>query len=182
MRYTYCPFCNEYYDSDVWSEHKHDHNSKIKGLRIISRFASSKKEIEKFRKLVPARIVAKITNIHFDTGEYPFFPDDYPKIMESLIKPSNLLRCKGKNDEDENAHIIIIRNNHLHRVPFSSDDGGILHMMWESGYLSKDSTHSLNNYDHYYFTTKGFEALAGCLECDLICSPKDDKRFLFQNN
>lgn len=161
-----CPICGMDYQKpdDDYFNHKHFayHNKFISSCQVISRFTARKKDKITFSKLMPIALLRKITGLTFayDISDskslYPHIPHIihdfcYEGIPENLI----ILHRNRIEYRDHNDNVASLEDLRAH---------GFVYRMKTIDYMT-------TGYYCYGLSQKGFESLAGCLNCDLICQP-----------
>lgn len=159
-----CPVCGQGYcypSDDIvhpgGAEHRRNHNSFIKRSVIVSKYTATKAEMKQFADLASPRLIQQMTAL--------VMRRDYPRIDRFVIED---------NEDAKDLSLIILHKNRRSVQDANDEAAPILDRLVLLGYAA---CHMYSdNYNPsflvYGLTLKGFRALAGCLERDLICQPQ----------
>lgn len=167
-----CPICGMDYvyptDNIIHeggAAHRVCHNDFIRRCVFVSKFSSTKELIKQFSSLANPYIIYHLTRL-------PIL-EKYPKVDKHMLMPNT-----GFGEYDK--LYFIQQRPYSSYFPLNKNDE-ILIKLWEEGYMTKQP-YNFGRHDRgyiFFLTLKGFQALAGCVECDLICIPDARKDFLF---
>lgn len=161
-----CPICGIGYQKpdDDFYNHMHFtyHNRFIISCRVISRFSAKKEDKKAFSKLMPVDLLLKITDLKIQ-GDIPGSKYLYPHTPYIIHD----LEYDGIPD-----NLIILHKNRVEYCDHN-DNVAALDDLSVHGFINRVKTidYTATGYYRYGLSQKGLEALAGCLNCDLLCQP-----------
>lgn len=158
-----CYLCGmSYILPDDFAEHKTHHNKALSKMQIVSCLKATKDVTNLFSDIVPPYLVFKMTGIGF-SKEY--IQRDGSRLHHNAIV--DYLTCG-----DIDTNLIFLKHN---RYAWSSGNEytETLSAMHKAGFVDRKPAYNSESII-YFFTRKGFEALASCIQRDLICTPDTD--------
>lgn len=147
-----------------YAGHRAHHNAIAKRLCIASRFALSKDTCKSFRANASPNLICEMTDLNID----PIYLEDPNAYLshKAILSFLSYGNC--------NTGIILINKNRF----ISSDDNsysGPLNILVDHGFLHVSrclpSIHSKSILYSYGLTLMGFQALANCIDYDILCLP-----------